>query len=90
MSLFSAIWDFIKGLATRPGATTFVKKYQQKAIEIVERLAEVNKEVGLNVWWDQAFNEVKAMVQADGHDFHDNWIAIVLNLGYEVFLGQKK
>jgi hypothetical protein len=90
MSLLSKIFDFIKSLVTRPGVHTFLQKYQQKAIEVIERLSEVNNGAPLDKWWDSAFSEFKAMVQADGHELHDNWIAIALNLGYEVFLGHKQ
>lgn len=90
MSLLSKIFDFILGLATRPGLHTFLKKYQQAAVEILERLAAVHDGKGLNEWWDAAFAEVKALVTADGKNISDNWIAIVLNLGYEIIKAQSE
>ena len=85
MSLLSKIFDFIKGLVTRPGLHTFLQKYQTEAIKIIENLAQVNSGKGLNDWWDTAFSEVKAMVTADGRSISDNWVAIALNLAYEVY-----
>jgi hypothetical protein len=89
MSLLGKIFDFLKRLATRPGVHTFLQKYQQKAIEVVERLAAVNSGQSFDAWWDQAFAEFKALVEADGKAVHDNWLAIALNLAFEVYKAQR-
>lgn len=89
MSVLGRIFDFIKGLFTRPGLNTFLKKYQSEAIKVIENLAQVHSGQGLNEWWDQAFAEVKAMVTADGKNIADNWISIALNLAYEVFKAEQ-
>ena len=85
MSLLGRIFEFIKGLATRPGLHTFLQKYQAEAVKVIENLAHVNSGKGLNEWWDSAFSEVKAMVMADGKNISDNWVSIALNLAYEVY-----
>lgn len=85
MSLLSRIFDFIKGLVTRPGLHTFLQKYQSEAVKLIEQLAHVNSGKGFNDWWDQAFSEMKAMVTSDGKSISDNWVAIVLNLAFEVY-----
>lgn len=85
MSLLGKIFDFIKGLVTRPGLHTFLQKYQAEAVKVIENLAQVNSGKGFNEWWDAAFTEVKAMVTADGKNVADNWVSIALNLAYEVY-----
>ncbi len=90
MALFSAIWDFIKGLLTRPGLHTFLKKYQTVVIHKLEELAEANSGQSFNDWWDSAFGEIKAMVTADGANIRDNWIAIVMNLAWEVIKAKQE
>jgi hypothetical protein len=90
MSFLNKIFDFIKGLATRAGLNTFLKKYQKLAIEQIEKLAETNSGKPFDEWWDEAFAAVKAELQKDGATFKDNWVAIALNLAYEVFKADKE
>lgn len=90
MALLSKIFDFIKGLMTRPGLHTFLEKYQHTITTKVEELAQVNSGQGLNQWWDSAFAEIKAMVTADGKSVADNWLAIAINLAWEVVKAEQQ
>ena len=90
MSVFSKVWGYIKSLVTRSGLNDFLKSYQHDALEIIERLSEVHSGAGLHEWWDDAFDEMKAKVQADAKGIKDNWLSISLSLAYEVFKGEKQ
>ena len=90
MSIFSKVWGFIKSLVTRSGLNDFLKSYQSDALAIIERLADVHSGEGLHQWWDEAFAEMKAKVQADTENVKDNWLSLSLSLAYEVFKGEKE
>jgi hypothetical protein len=90
MSLLGRIFDFIKGLFTRPGLNDFLHKYQAKAIDVIENLAKAHDSQGLDLWWDDAFAQFKGLVQADIKNVHDNWLTIALSLAYEIYKAEKE
>lgn len=90
MAVLGRIFDFIKSLFTRPGLHTFLKKYQVVVTQKLEELATLHDGQGLNDWWDTAFSEIKALVQADTHNIKDNWIAIIINLGWEIVRAEQE
>lgn len=89
-NVFSKIFDFIKGLVTRAGLSDFLKKYQALAIQVITELATVNSGQGFHEWRDDAYAKFAALLKADKVEIKGTWITIILNLAYEVFLGEKE
>lgn len=90
MSVFGKVWNFIKTLFVRAGLDKFLKKYQQKAIMLIGELAEVRSGQGLHEWWDEAFAAVKAEIEKDTSQWRDNWVAILINLAFEVIKAEQE
>lgn len=79
MNFFKKVFDFIKGLFTRPGLDKFLSKYIDDAVDIVSRLALVNNNQDFRLWQDSAWKEVQ---KATG-ELKGTWIAILIHLAYE-------
>jgi hypothetical protein len=85
MNIFQKIFEAIKYLISRPGMKTFLARYEQKALELIADLAQVNNNASFSEWKDQAF----AALKAETKDIHDNWIAILIHLAYESYKAQQ-
>lgn len=79
MNFFKKVFDFIKGLFTRPGLDKFLSKYIEVGIQVVSRLALVNNNQDFHLWKDEAWAEVKRITG----EVKGNWIAILVALAFE-------
>lgn len=79
MNFFKKVFDFIKGLFTRPGLDRFLSKYIEVAVEVVSRLAFVNNNEDFRLWQDEAWKEVQRLTG----EVKGTWIAILIHLAYE-------
>lgn len=86
MNIFQKFYEAIKHLVSRPGMKTFLSRYETLALDQITKLAAVNNNASFSEWKDQAFTQLKAETK----EVHDNWIAILIHLGYESFKAQRE
>lgn len=79
MNFLKKILNFFSGLRTRPGFDRFVGLWQEKAVELIVELAEVNSNREFHEWKDEAFNALKSITG----ELKGNWIALVIGLAFE-------
>lgn len=78
-NIFSKVWNFFKGLITRPGLQPFLQKHLPLAVSTILDLSRVNSNAAFHVWKDQAFLRLKGVLG----DVHDNWISILIGIAVE-------
>jgi len=79
MSVFSKIWNFLKGLISRPGLQQFLAKYMAVAVRLLKDLADTHSNQEFHEWKDLAFRELQAITG----ELKGNWISILIGLAYE-------
>lgn len=78
-NFFTKIWGIFKGLTTRSGLDTFLKKYMDLAVTIVGDLQAVNNNADFHAWKDIAWERLKLQTG----ELRGNWIAILVSLAFE-------
>lgn len=75
----SKIWNFLKGLLTRPGLQQFLAQYMVTAVKVLSDLAKVHSNEEFHQWKDAAFVELQRVTG----EIKGNWISILIGLAYE-------
>lgn len=78
---FKKVFLGIKFIYFRFGMDKFLSQYIEVAIEILVDLAKVNSNAAFHEWEQQAFQKLKDRI---GKPVADTWIAILINLAWEV------
>lgn len=73
-----------KDLYVRLGLGKFFDAHLPAALAIISRLATVNNNAEFKEWYQDAFEELKAVTK----ETKGTWIAILLNAAYEIFKAQ--
>ncbi len=82
---FKAIYNFLKGLFTRPGMQAFLQRYMDDAEKLIEDLATKHDNAGFYNWRDEAFELAKERY----NEVRGTWITILLNFAYEAYLSRR-
>lgn len=83
MSLLTKIFNFIKGLVTRPEFHKLLEQNMALAVELLTALLAVHDGAGLHSFRDEAFAKLKAALQSQGKQLTDTLITVLINLAYE-------
>lgn len=82
----SVIVKVFKGtlqFAWRSGLDDFMSRYLPVAIDELMKLAQTNSNAEFREWEQAAFNRLRAIVEADGRRYADNWIVLLKGFAFE-------